>query len=146
VLRPPAGGFTKPEDLMNTPVVFRGTSGTVTQGWDGDRLALYSSGDRDCLAWVLLFDSDADAAEFVQGYAKVLKHKYKGAPQGSDGVWTGTGGGSTAVVAHGDRAVVAERVPPEVLGRVLEALKGAVVERDPRDSVPAAAARDGTPK
>jgi len=138
VLRPRPGGFTKLEDLMSTAVIFRGTSGESSAGWDGDRWALYANGERECLAWVLLFDGERDAAEFAEGYAKVLKHKYKGAPRGEDGTWTATEGGSTAVVAAGDRVVVAERVPPEALAAVIEALKGAAVERDPRDALPAA--------
>ncbi|HEU4395311.1 MAG TPA: hypothetical protein VFS92_07070 [Planctomycetota bacterium] len=137
VLKPPPDGFKKPEDLMNTAVEFRGTSGASTNGWDGDRWALWVNGDRECMAWVLVFDSERDAAECAEGFAKAFKHKYKGAVRGEDGVWTGAGEGSTAVVAAGDRLVVVERCPPEALPKVLDALRAAVVERDPRDAIPA---------
>jgi hypothetical protein len=145
VLRPPPGGFRKIEDLMNTPMIFRGTSGTATEGWDGDRWGLWSNGEREALGWVLLFDSERDAGEFAEGYAKVLRRKYRGSVRGEDGVWTGTGGGSTAVAVAGDRVVVAERVPPGSLSAVVEELRAAAVERDPRDAVPAAAAVPGAP-
>ena len=137
VLKAPPDGFKKPEDLMNTAVEFRGTSGASTNGWDGDRWALWVNGDRECMAWVLVFDSEKDAAECAEGFAKAFKHKYKGAVRGEDGVWTGAVEGSTAVVAAGDRLVVVERCPPEALAKAIEALRAAVVERDPRDAIPA---------
>lgn len=137
VLKAPPDGFKKPEDLMHTAVEFRGTSGASTNGWDGDRWALWVNGERECMAWVLVFDSEKDAAECAEGFAKAFKHKYKGAVRGEDGIWTGAGEGSTAVVAAGDRLVVVERCPPEALGSAIGALRSAIVERDPRDAVPA---------
>jgi hypothetical protein len=136
VLKAPPEGFKKPEDLMNAAVEFRGTSGAASAGWDGDRWALYANGDRECLAWVLVFDSPKDALECEQGFAKAFKHKYRGVERREDGVWPGTQGGDTAVVVDGERVIVAERFPPELLKVVVDALRGAAVERDPRDAIP----------
>ncbi len=131
VLRPPEKGFKRPEDLMRTPIVFRGTSGEASAGWDGDRYAVYGKGRDSAAAWVLVFDTEKDAAEFAAGYGKVLKRKYKGTKPGDDGIWTACAGGSTAVLTSGDRVTVAERIPPDRLAAVLDALKGTEVAGDP---------------
>ena len=137
VLRPPEGGFTKPEDLMNTPLIFRGTSGKASTGWDGDRYRIFAKGKATAAVWVSVWDTPEDALEFAAAYGKILGKKYRGVAPGEDEVWRGTRDGDTALEVSGDRVFLAERIPPDRLSPVLKALHGAEVRRDPRDAIPA---------
>jgi hypothetical protein len=51
------------------------TAKTVGQGWDGDRYALYRKGDRYAFVWVSVWDTDEDAAEFFDGFSRLMKDK-----------------------------------------------------------------------
>jgi hypothetical protein len=57
-------------------------------GWDGDRYVLVSlPGGGEALAWVTVWDSAIDAAEFVDAMETALPNRYKGLKR------TGAGGG-----------------------------------------------------
>jgi len=60
-------------------------------GWDGGRYALYLRADRGeaCLVLRLLWDDEAEAAEFVQHYRLYAAERYGAAGQGSpaEGMW-----------------------------------------------------------
>jgi len=53
-------------------------SGALAAGWDGDRYAVLERGDELLLLLLTTWDSEADAAEFLQGYEALLQNKYQG--------------------------------------------------------------------
>ena len=58
-----------------------------TNGWDGDRMAVYRKGNETGYVWKLAWDSPAEAREFVDGYHDLLSH-WGGEPEsGSGDVW-----------------------------------------------------------
>jgi hypothetical protein len=139
-------------------VEFKADTAVAVGGWDGDRFAFYESKDgKHCLAWVTVWDSPADAAEFAEVYGKVVGRKYGTVVKNEDGKstrkapdsaalehegwtgtrWTGTRDGDTAVVVKGDVAILVERVPAATLPVFLGAVAKSTVVRDPKDSVPA---------
>jgi len=46
----------------------------VTDGWAGDRMYVYTNGTETGYVWKLQWDSEADAAEFADGYEDLLAH------------------------------------------------------------------------
>jgi hypothetical protein len=48
----------------------------ASEGWDGDRYALYARGDDDVLVLSTTWDSPADRDEFVQAYEQFAEAKY----------------------------------------------------------------------
>jgi hypothetical protein len=53
---------------------------TAAAGWDGDRTVLWQDLEgREVLVIRTLWDSDAEATEFVQGYAAVIDRRLRGA-------------------------------------------------------------------
>jgi hypothetical protein len=153
VMKMPTTQFRSQEDAIRfqmTPVLqFRGDAGTAITGWDGDRYGLLEKDGALCLGWVSVWDTATDAQEFADTYGKVVAKKYTAestAPVSAPckvGEWTGTRwsgtrGADTAIVLKGDRVVVAERVPADLLEKVVEALAAAEVVQDPKDTVPAA--------
>jgi hypothetical protein len=45
-------------------------------GWDGDRYVLFNSARGQGIAWVTVWDSQADASEFFDLLGKVMKKRY----------------------------------------------------------------------
>ena len=45
-------------------------------GWDGDRYALFNTAGGNGIAWVTVWDSQADASEFFDMLGKVMKKRY----------------------------------------------------------------------
>jgi hypothetical protein len=154
----PEGGFKKMSDTLKIGVRFRGKTAVASEGWDGDRIALYSKGEETCMAWATAWDTEQDAKEFAEVYGKVLERKYDVKPEPppaagekteprtepfAAGGWTGTiwketrAGCGTAVVAKGDLVLVAERVPSGRLAGFVEALGATTVTQDPKDGIPA---------
>ena len=56
---------------------------SIAQGWDGDRFVAYRKGDGVAFIWATIWDSEADAVEFVEGYRHILATKYGSQPSGS---------------------------------------------------------------
>lgn len=47
-----------------------------SDGWNGDRFVAYTNADGEgAYVWKLAWDSEAEAAEFVEGYRKLLEHR-----------------------------------------------------------------------
>ncbi len=75
------------------------TADLASQGWDGDRYALYIRDDADVLVFATIWDSPADCEEFVAAYRQYAESKY-GRPPSSEGeaeAWWDTA--QTAVLA-----------------------------------------------
>lgn len=52
------------------------TADSASQGWDGDRYAVYSNGDAILLAFASVWDSPEDRVEFVDAYRRYAEGKY----------------------------------------------------------------------
>ncbi len=155
----PEGGMKKPADALKIGVSYKGKVGAATAGWDGDRQAVYGSGDAVCMAWASVWDSPEDAAEFAGTYGTVLGKKYrvelppekegdapKKGPAPSEDFekdgWTGRlwrttrEGFSSFVVSSGNRVLVAERIPADRLDAVVGALAKTEFVQDEKDALP----------
>jgi hypothetical protein len=60
---------------------------TPTDGWDGDRMAVYEKNGKTGYVWKLTWDSPQDAREFVRGYRQLLSHWGGERVLGRQGVW-----------------------------------------------------------
>lgn len=58
-----------------------------TNGWDGDRMAVYEKNNGTGYVWKLAWDSPAEAREFVRGYRELLTHWGGERVLGRQGVW-----------------------------------------------------------
>jgi hypothetical protein len=58
-----------------------------TNGWDGDRMAVYEKNNRTGYVWKLAWDSPGEAREFVRGYRQLLTHWGGERVLGRQGVW-----------------------------------------------------------
>jgi hypothetical protein len=75
------GGEVNSSDPINYDIEY-------TDGWDGDKLWVYeNAAGEQAYTWRLVWDSEADAEEFAEGYRELLE--YWGAEQveGTDGVY-----------------------------------------------------------
>lgn len=86
-----------------------------TEGWDGDRLVPYVTDDsaetnETGYVWVSTWDSERDAAEFVEGYERLLDYHGAQAVDGHDGVYRIPDGDEFGdafyVEQRGDRVIV----------------------------------------
>jgi PGF-CTERM protein len=86
-----------------------------TEGWDGDRLVPYVTDDsaetnETGYVWVSAWDSEADAAEFVEGYRELLDYRNAQAVEGYDGVYripdSEEYGDAFYVEQRGDRVII----------------------------------------
>jgi hypothetical protein len=59
----------------------------ATNGWDGDRMAVYEKNNQTGYVWKLAWDSPAEAREFVRGYRELLTHWGGERVLGRQGVW-----------------------------------------------------------
>lgn len=58
-----------------------------TDGWDGDRMAVYENDGKTGYVWKLAWDSPEEAREFVRGYRELLSHWGGERVLGRQGVW-----------------------------------------------------------
>ncbi len=73
-------------------------------GWDGDRFVLVRTGGGYGIAWVTVWDSAVDAAEFSGALAETILQRYGGTPVGpSGGARSFTGGGRTVQITPAER-------------------------------------------
>ena len=54
-------------------------------GWDGDRYILFNTPQGEGIAWVTVWDSQADASEFFDLLGKVMKRRYNADPDSGAG-------------------------------------------------------------
>ena len=47
-------------------------------GWDGDAYALITNGDDLALVWYTVWDSDADAREYIDAYRRAFAARFVG--------------------------------------------------------------------
>jgi hypothetical protein len=90
-------------------------------GWGGDRYALYEDerAGKLFLAQLTQWDTEQDAREFCDAYAKRTEQRYKGAlgaeakPKAvSERVWS-TNEGRVQIQRRGSRVLIAEGVPEQ---------------------------------
>jgi hypothetical protein len=73
-------------------------------GWDGDRYVLVRTGGGYGIAWVTVWDSAVDAAEFSGALAETILQRYGGTPVGpAGGARTFTGGGRSVRITPAER-------------------------------------------
>jgi hypothetical protein len=72
------------------------------RGWDGDRYRVVRSGPDRGIAWVSVWDSDVEAAEFADAIGQAIARRYDApAPTGTrTGVQTYSGAGRTVVITQ----------------------------------------------
>lgn len=75
----------------------------AAMGWDGDRYVLVRTPAGNGIAWVSVWDSDLDAAEFANAMAETVLQRYGGVPEAAAGAESGaprryTGQGRTVEV------------------------------------------------
>jgi len=65
---------------------------SYSDGWDGDRLAVYTNDaaaeNETGYVWKSAWDSEEDASEFVEGYTKLLQHNGAQKVDGHENTWT----------------------------------------------------------
>jgi hypothetical protein len=81
---------------MNLPAAAAGAAA----GWDGDRYALWVGGEDEVLVWQSVWDSDEDAAEFMEALSGYAERRF-----GATAVPTGGTVGEALVIAGADQAV-----------------------------------------
>ncbi len=59
------------------------TAETAAAGWDGDAYALITNGNDYALVWYTVWDSEADAEEFVDAYLRAFESRFAGVEMGS---------------------------------------------------------------
>ena len=103
----------------------------AARGWAGDRWQLVGSGASEAFAWVTVWDTGADAAEFYEAMGRVVAARYRGAREAAGA--TGTTRVFTATTPAGARTVTVRAA--EVQGRpavvVTDAPQGAAFAVDP---------------
>jgi hypothetical protein len=76
----------------------------VAAGWDGDRYVLVRTGGGHGIAWVTVWDSAVDAAEFAGALAETVLQRYGGTPVGPPGgARSFTGSGRSIQIAPAER-------------------------------------------
>jgi PGF-CTERM protein len=94
-------------------------------GWDGDRMHFYENGDGESgYVWRLVWDSDAEAAEFRDAYEGLLR--YWGAESVSEDTYRISDGGfadAFHVSVEGDTVTVVNAPSVESLGEVRESVE-----------------------
>ena len=93
-------------------------------GWDGDRMAVYANGDATGYVWKLAWDSEEDAAEFVEGYRKLLSYRNASEVEGRQNTWliaeSDDYSGAYYVHQEGDSVVIVRAPSVEELSEVRE--------------------------
>ncbi|WP_331235115.1 Hvo_1808 family surface protein [Natronorarus salvus] len=101
-------------------------------GWDGDRLHVYESeAGESAYVWRIAWESDDDAATFVEGYDELLE--YRGAGDEGDGLYVAESGGYAGAyhVDHdGDVVTITHAPDVDALSAVNADVEPADVEED----------------
>lgn len=112
----------------------------LSEGWGNDQLRLYTDGTEYGYAWTLVWDSEADAQQFVGAYEQLLDGQ-GGEPQG-DGTWVipesepyadafhiDRDGTTVTIVNAPDVATLSEVAPDVVDGNGTEGANAAATPR-----------------
>lgn len=108
------------------PTQDQDTSIRAAMGWAGDRYAVVRTPKGNGIAWVTVWDTPVDAAEFVDAVGLALRRRYQtGTPvTGANGERTFRGHGRTVVLTPGDiqgkNAVLMVDVPDGVSPNILD--------------------------
>lgn len=110
-----------------------------TSGWDGDRLHVYvNDANETAYVWRLVWDSPADAEEFVDGYTQVLE--YWGGAENQAGLWVIERGGFADAIhiqVEGDTVTIVNAPTVEQLNEVRDGtLSTATPDPTPTPSSP----------
>lgn len=97
------------------------TADLASQGWDGDRYAVYINGDAELLVLDTVWDGPADREEFVAAYRQYANAKYGQPPTRSteETLWWETADQTAILTWSGDRALILLGPDPEIVARVL---------------------------
>ncbi len=109
---------------MQLGVMLRRHGGKVAAaGWDGDRYAVFEGPNgRLGLVWLITWDSEADALEFAQGYARFQATKLEtDLPPPEKLAEASRRGTVFALERRGADVAVVEGFPPDTTNRLLEA-------------------------
>jgi hypothetical protein len=98
---------------------------TYSDGWDGDKLAVYTSDaaaeNETGYVWKTVWDSEADAQEFVEGYRKLLQYNGATEVDGHANTWQIEDGGfgdAFYVEQQGNQVVIVNAPSVEELSNV----------------------------
>jgi hypothetical protein len=110
---PPAMKLVRVINPFTQVLSFQGAAATAAAGWDGDRIVSYFSKDGQVgFVWSSVWDSERDATEFADAYRAGLPYKWKELKLTPE----------TAIVdRRGDKVMIVEGFPAEVMSRILEA-------------------------
>jgi len=117
--------------IFNTFFPSQGRSAAY-EGWGGDRYRIYSRGRDNFAVWVTVWDTPKDAAEFFDGYGRILKKKYTGLKISRDSrtSFEGSAAGGSILMESRDRTVtIMEGVPSSLVAAVKEKLQSCQAER-----------------
>jgi hypothetical protein len=84
------------------------TVAQASEGWGGDRYAVYTKDEAEVLVFASVWDTEADREEFVDAYRQYAEAKYRGVGHGTAAaqLWWEIPGEATLLTWKGDRAVV----------------------------------------
>lgn len=86
-------------------------------GWDGDRYALYASGDSETIIWQSVWDSPKEAQEFAVGLRAYDEGRFKSRYTERDGTLTLAAGGRVGLIRQKGTAVTYVLAPTIERGR-----------------------------
>ncbi|MCU0726423.1 MAG: hypothetical protein MUE73_11645 [Planctomycetes bacterium] len=109
---PPAMKLVRVINPFTQVLSFQGAAATAAAGWDGDRIVSYFSKDGQVgFVWPSVWDSERDATEFADAYRAGLTYKWQELRLTPE----------TAIVdRRGDKVMIVEGFPAEVMSRILE--------------------------
>ncbi len=101
------------------------TADLASQGWDGDRYAVYANDNALFLAFVTAWDSPADREEFVSAYQQYAENKYNQPPTriGEAELWWETSAQAAVLTWGRDSALILLGPDPETVARALAQAK-----------------------
>ena len=94
-----------------------------SDGWDGDRYAIWDTPDGDAIGWVSVWDRESEARSFAKTYSVLLENSQKNRER-----W--------AVVRQGDLVAVAQNTPEGQAQAAAESLLTSKLTRAPDDQAP----------
>jgi hypothetical protein len=99
----------------------RGAAEAASAGWDGDAYAVYGWGEDDVLVLASVWDSPAEAEEFVAAYRRYVTGTYGQEPNraGLDEVWWQTTDEATVLSWQADRTFIVVGPDADTVERVL---------------------------
>jgi hypothetical protein len=101
------------------------TARTASQGWDGDRYALYARDTDEVLVFATIWDSEIDGEEFVDAYRQYAEARYRRVADatGEQQMWWQDPDRVTVLAWEGERAVVVVAPSVETAEQVLAVVK-----------------------